>query len=857
MKKLLTLACASFSLASCQTLNVDRQFKNPAPPGSVFEAGRVQIAAHPPIVWYDVVDRLDPNFPVTNASTFLNVVAPLAATNLSVSEGSFGAGLSIDAGGTTFENLRESTRERTLPSDGEITEAGTDRITRRETSSSGSIPELEISPPERRAISDSVAAPARDQFQVDPALRYSLAASVYQHVQLLNSYLEAEVARSGMVPFLFRARLSVEPYADNIPYTVYSELYLDHDNVRIIPLVVLDSAISTTDRRLASAARQLEFALAATIQGVGASGALADNQRRLRDLASLNVHSVFLAGQSSSKNFTARIGVQPTPNGPTMVARSYDVSFLVLVDEESVENGEKLDLRQFANMRHSRTGERIPIITNRVRNRTINEIIQLSLRAGLPAECETLARYNLGENAKQERQVKRAIDTSVTLRLRKDQRVILPDGTAYTNAAGQAAVVSGGPIFANAKMHGEVQPTGTIPLVGEDDIVKTEIGPFGVRNLASPITLALGGNDITLPQGTRFEFEKPNRDPKKIGEIDCRTDADDYDDPVWCTATPSALRFEQDLDLDYCVHSNKVNLHSSSMRNAFPAGYFRRFALRRDQELFSLLSDYLNATRQARTSFDLPNVFAPLPTPSASSVAILSDVPSQATIVQQAGFRNVSPRHHELQAELSFSGGGRNFTIQAQNVQVSEDGVLSARFSSITRLAGLTNALIDGAKFNVSGLLDPPDSTRGTRTSNVIRDRSNLRPAQALFNLTVLPNRSALDDNGQGVISASITNVACPPTSICPSISDHFLAISNYPIESVTDNGTAMPRASIDFARNGFVAQLGHTYEVTLKQLVDGAQVAVVGTARGANRRPANANQALERTVTFVGKGDD
>ena len=38
---------------------------------------------------------------------------------------------------------------------------------------------------------------------MDPVQQYTLAAGIYQHVQLLNSYLEAEVARDDVVPLLF------------------------------------------------------------------------------------------------------------------------------------------------------------------------------------------------------------------------------------------------------------------------------------------------------------------------------------------------------------------------------------------------------------------------------------------------------------------------------------------------------------------------------------------------------------------------------------------------------------------------------------------------------------------------------
>ena len=443
-------------LAACGTTNVDREFVNKNPPKTQYEAGRIQIATQPPLVWYDVVERLDPNFPVTSAQTFIEMALPITSRNLALSDRSFSAGLGLDFGGSDINSTRTLNDATNTPADGPPVTTSSESFEQIETRNSGTPPELTVADAARLAFPEQTSPFGTDELGTDPRLLYREAAGIYQDVQLLNAYLEADVTRDTHVPFLFRTQLSVQPFARGMPYDVYSELRLDaefpsfkdkkgniityeeggiirdeegkiityeeggiirdeegkiiidgnvftkftEENVRVIPLIILDNTARSAERRLVSAARQLNFSVAAVIQGIGGRGAVRDLNRQLRDLAALDLNSVLLPGQSSDKNLSIRVGAIKSPNGDfAMTARNYDVSFLVLVPEgELLKDKAEVDLYNFSTMRNTKTGRRIPLITDKVEEREIDAILDLAEDAGLEKKCRRLMEYNLTDN---------------------------------------------------------------------------------------------------------------------------------------------------------------------------------------------------------------------------------------------------------------------------------------------------------------------------------------------------------------------------------------------------------------------------------------------------------------------------
>ena len=60
--------------------------------------------------------------------------------------------------------------------------------------------------------------------QKEPFLQYQTALSLYQEVQLLNSYVRNAARRSGYIPYIMRLQVTVLPFARNQPYDVYADI---------------------------------------------------------------------------------------------------------------------------------------------------------------------------------------------------------------------------------------------------------------------------------------------------------------------------------------------------------------------------------------------------------------------------------------------------------------------------------------------------------------------------------------------------------------------------------------------------------------------------------------------------------
>lgn len=397
------LVVVSLVLSSCATFDAVNPIKR-NPPDSVFESGRVHLGIYPPIGWYAISKRLNPKFGVKSADDLRNDVLPITSTDLTALQELKSLQLTLDLAGTSRSGTNIVTRN-TETNDAGQTTTTTESSTRTETQTPGSssLADASAEPP-----AGSVSFEGLDLSQVlglgvDPFLRVRAQTALWQEIQLLNSYLDAEVATTGETPYLFRAQISIQPFARDIPYDVYTELFVkaDCDGVdtcedpKIIPLIVIDNTQRSAERRLANAAQQLETTVSALVSNRGLGFGRNRIRQQLKDLQAYELDTAFMVGQSDEEELTIRAAAAKSPSGYyEIVARTYEVSFLVLWPAKQPL---KAHVMAFSSMRNVENGRRIPNLTAAARKRSVEQLVDV-VRGRLDEPCIAAFRYALLDN---------------------------------------------------------------------------------------------------------------------------------------------------------------------------------------------------------------------------------------------------------------------------------------------------------------------------------------------------------------------------------------------------------------------------------------------------------------------------
>ena len=405
--KRFTLAMFFIFLNSCSSTDVkpDRIYF----PETQIEAGQVYVSMYPPILWYDIVDDLKPNFTVNSANDFLDDVLQITSKNQEINQNrkSFGLGIGLPTSSTTGTNTTNT--NSAISEDGSTTITGTNTVESTTSQSDGNVPTINTNSAVSSFLTSQPSTPT-SELGADPFLKYRAATALYQEVQLLNRYLDVEVATNGTIPYLFRTQIAVQPNARNISLDIYTELFVEifehqerendeapanernikqnenKEKIRpeIIPLIVIDNLERSASRRLESAVNQLSFALSGLVGKVGLASDLDNIKEELKDIEALDFNSITTVAKSSHDQLTVRIGAVNSSNGLNTLARSYDVTFLVLWPGKEV--GNKGVLRQFSHMRRTDNGERLPLLNNKYQKHFAKKISAIARTRGISKE---------------------------------------------------------------------------------------------------------------------------------------------------------------------------------------------------------------------------------------------------------------------------------------------------------------------------------------------------------------------------------------------------------------------------------------------------------------------------------------
>lgn len=247
-------------------------------------------------------------------------------------------------------------------------------------------PGLEINPP--------------DSADKDPVLQYQAATSIFQEIKLLSRYLKDMAGRQGYVPYVVRAQISVMPRAHHSPYDTYTTISFfagssfveaKEDEVLlrvssrltdaatafglkgdervqdalagyakdrgdalwrvnsqlpsplVLPILVTDNLEGRLHSRTTEDLK--EFLLAAVaLQSTAASAKLALKSDKIRSLLATDLNSLLTVARINDNSLRVRFGAaSDTVSSHAMVAQTHNVTFLLLVKKEQVNNKDCLD----------------------------------------------------------------------------------------------------------------------------------------------------------------------------------------------------------------------------------------------------------------------------------------------------------------------------------------------------------------------------------------------------------------------------------------------------------------------------------------------------------------------------------
>lgn len=433
----LAAVAGALAIVGCGSDNI-RRFNARFSPTQA-DTGTVTMAVVSVERWQDVVGELKPQFQLTGDGA-LNKVLPITSALQEKILSSFGANVAAQLPTETLTRTESITKPDNAP---RTTETET---TERKTVE-GTVPMLGAlpgTPPANVANLPGYAELEKlaSGFKNNPLIEYQAALALFQEVKLLNRYVEQAAGRHGFTPYLVRLQIGVTPYAHRQPYDVYTRIGFfstvdpetlcralgiadpqrrPEDEARckdlagrspeIIPLVVTDDLELTRHSRTADVVRQLQAALAGTVQGVGLAGQLSSLNEQLQSIIGSSLNSLSSVTRLSDNTMQARLGAanDPSINGCTwlerrtfcrgvdrsMINRNYFVTMLMLIPEPLVAVSQPGTIRLIAHtdMRQITDGAKFPPQFHLVGERFLAQLKEYD--AFLAPESKSTAEWSL------------------------------------------------------------------------------------------------------------------------------------------------------------------------------------------------------------------------------------------------------------------------------------------------------------------------------------------------------------------------------------------------------------------------------------------------------------------------------
>lgn len=181
----------------------------------------------------------------------------------------------------------------------------------------------------------------------DPMLKFLAADALYQEVQIINRYVKDAAVFENFLPYLVRFEVSLMPRRRNLSYDAYTLISFFHgpwleprepaskSEVQVLPMLVTDDLESLMESRSIDQVRQIAFALAAAVHGVGVSGDIQKLNETLRTALGRVFNSTFMVARVSDNTIQCRFGAAYQAESKyAMIPQTHKVSLLVLVPRE-------------------------------------------------------------------------------------------------------------------------------------------------------------------------------------------------------------------------------------------------------------------------------------------------------------------------------------------------------------------------------------------------------------------------------------------------------------------------------------------------------------------------------------------
>lgn len=348
-------------------------------PESIQEAATVQVAPISISRWEDNVQRLQPNFSMTEA-TALSLAVPRTSIsqNATASVQSASLQLGLPTSTTTASGLQStasgstsgqgangstsasSTQGQTTGNGVTTSNASTSNTSTTTTSTTtmsttdgtttqtisvqrgpGTAPSSPL--PAISAPNASTLTGPTGTIAMDPFLTYKAGAAVFDEVAMLNTFVLNAAQRRGYVPYLARIQVSLAPLAHYMRYDAYVNMSLfsscdvEYRNsignpVIVVPLLVTDDVESGQSTKIASLMRQLGLALGGTVSNVALQAAVASLKSEIDAELANDFNSLYMVSRVTENTIRLRFGAATNAkSGYAMLTQTHDVSVLLLV----------------------------------------------------------------------------------------------------------------------------------------------------------------------------------------------------------------------------------------------------------------------------------------------------------------------------------------------------------------------------------------------------------------------------------------------------------------------------------------------------------------------------------------------
>ena len=390
------LISLGLAVSSCATTSSTKKLANTQSfvPETQIEAGLVTVSTSTILPWYEISDSLKPKFSATSAEELLNIVLPITSNQYYGSNNSSAAGVTLGLPGTTVLNTNTGSVTEEISSDGTKTSLSNNNKTKSETTNSGlvTVPELR-----KYETSDLNQNQSPSVSGLDPFLQYRTATALFQEIQMLNNYLNRNFKKENQVPYLFRSQINIQPYSRNMAVDTFVEIAVETKNRGlktrdlknrpiVIPLIITDNLERASAQKLEQAIRDLRLSLSGLIGQVGVGAGAQSLKEEIAKLEAFDYNSLVTVAATDVDELTVRIGAQRSSSGLAAVARSYDITYLVLWPKEDCNQNTKLcegQINYFPHMRSTLDGHRLPLTSTTYQSNIINRILEVMLARGV------------------------------------------------------------------------------------------------------------------------------------------------------------------------------------------------------------------------------------------------------------------------------------------------------------------------------------------------------------------------------------------------------------------------------------------------------------------------------------------